>query len=89
MMLTSHPYHILIVTRGKCDEFCRYADIVTGIFSGHQHLDQWEVLYDPDDVTRPTSVAYIAPSATTFREHSPSFRTYSVDGGLGNLSSWV
>ncbi|KAA0186014.1 hypothetical protein HAZT_HAZT006898 [Hyalella azteca] len=67
----------------------KYADIVTGIFSGHQHLDQWEVLYDPDDVTRPTSVAYIAPSATTFREHSPSFRTYSVDGGLGNLSSWA
>ncbi|KAF2354919.1 Calcineurin-like phosphoesterase domain ApaH type [Trinorchestia longiramus] len=67
----------------------KYSDVVTGIFSGHQHLDQWEVIYDSENSTRPTSVVYIAPSATTFREHSPSFRTFTVDGGEGSESSWT
>ena len=67
----------------------RYADTVTGVFSGHQHLDQWQVIYDPDNATRAVGVTYIAPSATTFREHSPSFRMLHVDGGAGVNATWV
>jgi len=89
----------------------RYADVITGVFAGHQHMDQWQIIHDPATTTtpattstavtaatptanattataigRPVAVTYIAPSATTFRRHSPSFRVYSVDGSSPNAT---
>lgn len=49
---------------------------------GHTHSDNFYMVYtDPKDASsRPTSVVYAAPSATTYSEYNPAYRIYSVDG---------
>jgi len=54
---------------------------VIGQFYGHAHTDYWEVFYDENGgLKRPLSVAYLAPSVTTYSYLNPAYRVYSVDG---------
>ena len=54
----------------------RYADIVTGQFFGHTHVDEFQIFYSEDKT--PSNVAYIAPSVTPYHSLNPSYRLYTV-----------
>lgn len=63
----------------------RYESTITAQFFGHTHQDEFLVFYDDEDVAntsktfndfRPTSVAYIGPSVTTFGGVNPGYRIY-------------
>ncbi|KAF2072539.1 hypothetical protein CYY_006156 [Polysphondylium violaceum] len=67
----------------------RYEDTIISLFFGHTHRDQFEVFYTNDTSystgQRPSAVAYVTPSVTTFQYQNPSFRIYSVDAKSGQL----
>lgn len=44
----------------------RYENTLAGQFFGHTHVDEFEVFYDEETLSRPLSVAFLAPSATTY-----------------------
>lgn len=67
----------------------RYESTIAGQFYGHTHHDHFYLFYNTDsEVTRPTSVAYLGPSVTTFINTNPGYRIYEVDGGHTN-ASWT
>jgi sphingomyelin phosphodiesterase len=67
----------------------RYENVIAGQFFGHTHFDSWEVFYDIDSgYERPVSVAYIAPSVTSYSYLNPGYRVYEIDGLYSN-SSWA
>jgi sphingomyelin phosphodiesterase len=55
-------------------------------FFGHTHQDEFEIFYDTDysknsvQNLRPTNVAFIGPSLTTYGNVNPGFRIYTIDG---------
>ncbi len=51
--------------------FSRYESTITGQFFGHTHVDEFQMFYDEDTLTRPLSVAFIAPSVTTYVNLNP------------------
>ncbi|PWA22958.1 hypothetical protein CCH79_00002276, partial [Gambusia affinis] len=67
----------------------RYESTITGQFFGHTHLDEFQMFYDEETMTRPLGVAFIAPSATTFVNLNPGYRIYYVDGNYKNSSRLV
>ncbi|KAM5179854.1 LOW QUALITY PROTEIN: sphingomyelin phosphodiesterase [Mantella aurantiaca] len=67
----------------------RYEGTITGQFFGHTHLDEFEIFYDEETLSRPLSVAYIAPSVTTFIGLNPGYRVYLIDGGYPKSSHFV
>ena len=66
----------------------RFQNTITAQFYGHTHSTNFYMVYtDPEDATsRPTSVVYAAPSATTYSEYFPAYRIYSVDGNYPGSS---
>ncbi|KAL3267397.1 hypothetical protein HHI36_011526 [Cryptolaemus montrouzieri] len=58
----------------------RYESTISAQFYGHSHADEFEIFYDPEDLSRPTNVAYLGPSVTTFENYNPAYRIYYVDG---------
>ncbi|CAL4059731.1 unnamed protein product [Meganyctiphanes norvegica] len=69
----------------------RFESTIRGLFFGHTHHDEWEVMYDVDDATRPVGIQFITPSATTYsyaHYKSPSFRVYTTDGGY-DQATWA
>lgn len=57
---------------------------IAGIFFGHTHLDQFEILYagsgdDSKTIENVINVAWVAPAVTPWVENNPSWRYYSVD----------
>ncbi|XP_053564816.1 sphingomyelin phosphodiesterase [Bombina bombina] len=67
----------------------RYESTITAQFFGHTHLDEFEIFYDEETLSRPLSVAFIAPSVTTFINLNPGFRVYQVDGEYPESSHMV
>ncbi|EEC08556.1 sphingomyelin phosphodiesterase, putative, partial [Ixodes scapularis] len=65
----------------------RYESTIVAHFYGHTHFDHFHLFYDEKDESRPTGVAYMGPSVTTFVETNPSYRVYTVDG-VGDKPSW-
>lgn len=66
----------------------RYEDTIISMFFGHTHRDQFEVFYTNDtdsSALRPSAIAYVTPSVTTFQYQNPSFRIYTVDAKSGQL----
>ena len=68
----------------------RYESTIAGQFFGHTHQDEFQMFYDVDEQQphdnktqfkhlRPTSVAFVAPSATTFGGVNPGYRVYTID----------
>ncbi|XP_069748409.1 sphingomyelin phosphodiesterase isoform X2 [Narcine bancroftii] len=49
----------------------RYEGTIAAQFFGHTHVDEFEVFYDADTLSRPLSVAFIAPSVTTYINLNP------------------
>ncbi|KAM4796838.1 sphingomyelin phosphodiesterase [Rhinophrynus dorsalis] len=58
----------------------RFESTIVSQFFGHTHLDEFEIFYDEETLSRPLSVAFIAPSVTTFVNLNPGFRVYQIDG---------
>ncbi|XP_077287371.1 sphingomyelin phosphodiesterase [Arctopsyche grandis] len=58
----------------------RYEATITAQFFGHTHFDEFEVFYDPKDLGRANSIAYIGPSVTPYYDLNPGYRIYYVDG---------
>ncbi|XP_055686380.1 sphingomyelin phosphodiesterase isoform X1 [Lutzomyia longipalpis] len=67
----------------------RYESIVTGQFFGHTHFDEFEIFYDPDDLSRATNIGYIGPSVTPYNDLNPGYRIYYVDGDHGATTRLV
>ncbi|XP_066475881.1 LOW QUALITY PROTEIN: sphingomyelin phosphodiesterase [Tiliqua scincoides] len=58
----------------------RFEGTVAGQFFGHTHLDEFELFYDEETLTRPVGVAFVAPSVTTYINLNPGYRIYHLDG---------
>lgn len=58
----------------------RYESTITAQFFGHTHFDEFEVFYDPNDLGRATSIAYVGPSVTPYYDLNLGYRIYYVDG---------
>ncbi|KAF4108171.1 sphingomyelin phosphodiesterase [Onychostoma macrolepis] len=67
----------------------RYESTITGQFFGHTHVDEFQMFYDEDTLTRPLSVAFIAPSVTTYVNLNPGYRVYYMDGNYPGSSRMV
>lgn len=67
----------------------RYESTIAGQFFGHTHLDEFQMFYDEETMTRPVGVAFIAPSATTYINLNPGYRVYFVDGHYEGSSRLV
>ncbi|XP_069496639.1 sphingomyelin phosphodiesterase [Ambystoma mexicanum] len=67
----------------------RYEGTIAAQFFGHTHKDEFEVFYDEDTLSRPVSVAFIAPSVTTFINLNPGYRVYQIDGNYTTSSHMV
>ncbi|XP_074007126.1 sphingomyelin phosphodiesterase [Numenius arquata] len=72
----------------------RFEGTIAGQFFGHTHLDEFELFYDEETLSRPVSVAFLAPSATTYIGLNPGYRVYEVDGqypgsSLAVLDHWT
>jgi sphingomyelin phosphodiesterase len=68
----------------------RYEGVVAAQIFGHTHTDSWQIFYDAESssFTRALSVAYLAPSVTTYTDLNPGYRVYEMDGFYQN-SSWA
>ncbi|CAI5773755.1 sphingomyelin phosphodiesterase [Podarcis lilfordi] len=58
----------------------RFEGTVAGQFFGHTHLDEFELFYDEETLSRPVGIAFVAPSVTTYVNLNPGYRVYQVDG---------
>jgi len=67
----------------------RFESTIAGQFFGHTHYDEMEIFYGGPDLKRPTNVAYIAPSVTTFDKLNPGYRVYEMDGRRVNSTRYV
>ncbi|XP_029457774.1 sphingomyelin phosphodiesterase isoform X2 [Rhinatrema bivittatum] len=50
----------------------RYESTVSAQFFGHTHVDEFEMFYDEETLTRPVSVAFLSPSVTTYIHLNPA-----------------
>uniref|UniRef100_UPI00398EAFBA sphingomyelin phosphodiesterase n=1 Tax=Pristiophorus japonicus TaxID=55135 RepID=UPI00398EAFBA len=67
----------------------RYEGTIAAQFFGHTHVDEFEVFYDEETLSRAVSVAFIAPSVTTYIDLNPGYRVYQIDGNYPNSSHSV
>ncbi|XP_069325549.1 sphingomyelin phosphodiesterase isoform X3 [Eulemur rufifrons] len=67
----------------------RYENTLAGQFFGHTHVDEFEVFYDEETLSRPLAVAFLAPSATTYIGLNPGYRIYQIDGNYPGSSHVV
>ncbi|XP_035688596.1 sphingomyelin phosphodiesterase-like isoform X2 [Branchiostoma floridae] len=67
----------------------RYESTVAAQFFGHTHRDHFELFYDMKNRTRPTNIAYIGPSVTTYQYMNPGYRVYEIDGNYPESSMQV
>ncbi|XP_064651922.1 sphingomyelin phosphodiesterase-like [Lineus longissimus] len=58
----------------------RYESTIVAQFFGHTHTDSFELFFDEKNVTRPTSIAYVGPSVTSYPDLNPGFRIHTLDG---------
>ncbi|KAG5893193.1 hypothetical protein JTB14_016469 [Gonioctena quinquepunctata] len=67
----------------------RYQDTIMAQFYGHSHADEFELFYDTEEYSRPTGIAYLGPSVTTYEKFNPAYRIYYVDGDRQNSTREV
>ncbi|XP_034787933.3 sphingomyelin phosphodiesterase isoform X2 [Pan paniscus] len=67
----------------------RYENTLAAQFFGHTHVDEFEVFYDEETLSRPLAVAFLAPSATTYIGLNPGYRVYHIDGNYSGSSHVV
>ena len=55
-----------------------FRDVIAAQLYGHQHSGSFRILYEPRNATKASSVAYVTPSLSPFKNQYPSFRLYTV-----------
>ncbi|XP_050322957.1 sphingomyelin phosphodiesterase isoform X1 [Bactrocera neohumeralis] len=75
-----HPDCLKVWSRNFYRIISRYESTITAQFYGHTHFDEFEMFYDPHDLSHPTSIAYIGPSVSPYYDLNPGYRVYYVDG---------
>ncbi|XP_053962392.1 sphingomyelin phosphodiesterase isoform X1 [Anastrepha ludens] len=75
-----HPDCLKVWSRNFYRIISRYESTITAQFYGHTHFDEFEMFYDPHDLSHPTSIAYIGPSVSPYYDLNPGYRIYYVDG---------
>ncbi|KAJ8939969.1 hypothetical protein NQ318_006150 [Aromia moschata] len=63
----------------------RFQATISAQFYGHSHADEFEVFYETAEYSRPTSVAYLGPSVTTYENYNPAYRIYYLKETMNNL----
>lgn len=59
----------------------RYESTIRGQFMGHEHSDSFRVFFhDADPNQRVTGAVFNTPSVTTYNNHFPGYRIYTIDG---------
>ncbi|XP_019379299.1 PREDICTED: sphingomyelin phosphodiesterase [Gavialis gangeticus] len=67
----------------------RFESTIVAQFFGHTHVDEFEMFYDEETLSRPVSVAFVAPSVTTYINLNPGYRVYQLDGNYPESSHRV
>jgi len=75
----------------------RYESTIAAQFFGHTHNEELKIFYDGEGPSaRPTNVAFIGGSLTTYSDTNPGYRIYTVDGERPNStfavleqSTWI
>ncbi|KAJ7427052.1 sphingomyelin phosphodiesterase 1 [Willisornis vidua] len=67
----------------------RFEGTIAAQFFGHTHLDEFELFYDEETLSRPVSIAFVAPSVTTYINLNPGYRVYEVAGAYPGSSHAV
>eukprot|EP00062_Callorhinchus_milii_P026360 gi/632988372/ref/XP_007883075.1/ PREDICTED: sphingomyelin phosphodiesterase-like [Callorhinchus milii] len=67
----------------------RFEGTISAQFFGHTHMDEFEVFYDEETLSRPVSTAFICPSVTTYINLNPGYRIYVTDGPYPGSSHCV
>nr|XP_032647134.1 sphingomyelin phosphodiesterase [Chelonoidis abingdonii] len=67
----------------------RFEGTIAAQFFGHTHVDEFEMFYDEETLSRPVSVAFVAPSVTTYINLNPGYRVYQLDGDYPGSSHMV
>ncbi|XP_037914382.1 sphingomyelin phosphodiesterase isoform X1 [Hermetia illucens] len=75
-----YPDCLKVWSRNFYKIIARYESTITAQFYGHTHYDELEIFYDPKNLARPTSIAYIGPSVTPYYDMNPGYRIYYIDG---------
>ncbi|XP_055686670.1 sphingomyelin phosphodiesterase 1-like [Lutzomyia longipalpis] len=57
----------------------KFSPIISGIFNGHTHEDEFNVFYSKSDPSKALNVAWNGGSATTFAYFNSNFRLYYAD----------
>lgn len=66
-----------------------YSNVIKGQFFGHTHFDEVRLYYSKTSKSKPISMAYLAPSATTFNDVNPTFRIYQINNQTGEVVDHV
>lgn len=75
-----HSDCIKVWSRNYYKIISRYENTITAQFFGHTHYDEFEVFYDPKELSRAINIAYIGPSVTPYYDLNPGYRIYYIDG---------
>lgn len=57
----------------------RFSKIVKSEFNGHTHNDEFRLIYDLKETTKPVRVSWIGGSVTTYSFLNPNYKVYTVD----------
>ncbi|NXK13863.1 ASM phosphodiesterase, partial [Herpetotheres cachinnans] len=67
----------------------RFEGTIAAQGGGHTHVDEFEMFYDEETLGGAVSVAFVAPSVTTYINLNPGYRVYEVDGAYPGSSHAV
>lgn len=67
----------------------RYQNTITALFSGHTHDDHVKFHASHQDPTKIVAVDFIGPSLTTFTDHLPSFRLFTIDSETNQVIDYT
>jgi len=66
----------------------RFSHIIKGQFFGHSHKDEMKIIRRYFDSTSTSSIAFLAPSATTYGGHHPSYRLLNYNNSTMDLMDY-
>uniref|UniRef100_A0A7E4V112 Sphingomyelin phosphodiesterase n=1 Tax=Panagrellus redivivus TaxID=6233 RepID=A0A7E4V112_PANRE len=65
----------------------RFEGTIMAQFYGHTHFDHFYMYFDEfDPSSRPTGVAIVGPSVTTYSHVNPAYKIYTIDGDYDGSS---
>lgn len=67
----------------------RYQNTITALFSGHTHDDHVKFHASHQSPDKIIAVDFIGPSLTTFSDHLPSFRVFTVDSETNQVIDYT